>query len=155
MNGDKRYHAEVKVTLEGRECRINSFRDTLQEVFQDIVDDFHDRFLQVEFEGQQKKVSMDRLYALADGRVYTAAQAKEAGLIDAVGYFNDAYKRACILAGMPQAKVIAYTYYPKTKTNIYASRLDGSFSLEGRELQQLIQTLKSGFYYLWIPQLNP
>ena len=35
-NGDKRYHAEVKVTLEGRECRINSFRDTLQEVFQDI-----------------------------------------------------------------------------------------------------------------------
>ena len=36
MNGDKRYHAEVKVTLEGRECRINSFRDTLQEVFQDI-----------------------------------------------------------------------------------------------------------------------
>jgi hypothetical protein len=36
MNGDKRYHAEVKVTLEGRECRINAFRDTLQEVFQDI-----------------------------------------------------------------------------------------------------------------------
>jgi len=36
MNGDKRYHAEVKVTLEGRECRINAFRDTLQEIFQDI-----------------------------------------------------------------------------------------------------------------------
>ena len=36
MNGDKRYHAEVKVTLEGRECRINAFRDTLQEIYQDI-----------------------------------------------------------------------------------------------------------------------
>ena len=36
MNGDKRYHAEVKVTLEGRECRINTFRDTLQEIFLDI-----------------------------------------------------------------------------------------------------------------------
>lgn len=36
MNGDKRYHAEVKVILEGRECRINAFRDTLQEIFQDI-----------------------------------------------------------------------------------------------------------------------
>lgn len=36
MNGDKRYHAEVKVVLEGRECRINAFRDTLQEIFQDI-----------------------------------------------------------------------------------------------------------------------
>jgi hypothetical protein len=36
MNGEKRYHAEVHVTLEGRECRINAFRDTLQEIFQDI-----------------------------------------------------------------------------------------------------------------------
>jgi len=36
MNGDKSYHAEVKITLEGRECRINAFRDTLQEIFQDI-----------------------------------------------------------------------------------------------------------------------
>jgi len=36
MNGDKRYHAEVKVTLEGREARINVFADTLNEVFQDI-----------------------------------------------------------------------------------------------------------------------
>ncbi|MFO7773532.1 MAG: hypothetical protein R6V59_06320 [Dehalococcoidia bacterium] len=36
MNGDKRYHAEVKVTLEGREARINVFADTLNEVFKDI-----------------------------------------------------------------------------------------------------------------------
>lgn len=39
MNGESpktRYHAEVKVVLEGRECRINAFRDTLEEIFQDI-----------------------------------------------------------------------------------------------------------------------
>lgn len=36
MNGDKSYHAEVEITLEGRECRINAFRDTLEEIFQDI-----------------------------------------------------------------------------------------------------------------------
>jgi len=36
MNGDKRCHAEVKVTLEGREARINVFADTLNEVFKDI-----------------------------------------------------------------------------------------------------------------------
>jgi len=35
-NGDKRYHAEVKVTLEGRDCRINIFADTLAEIFKDI-----------------------------------------------------------------------------------------------------------------------
>jgi len=134
------------------------FREMNEEeksVFQDIIDGFHDRFLQVVLEGRREKVSMDRLRALADGRIYTAAQAQESGLIDTVGYFNDAYKRACVLAGLPQAKVIAYTYYPKAMTNIYASRLDSTFSLEGRELQKLVQTLKSGFYYLWIPQLSP
>jgi hypothetical protein len=37
MNGNSsRYHAEVKVTLEGREARINIFADTLAEVFNDI-----------------------------------------------------------------------------------------------------------------------
>jgi len=36
MSNGSRYHAEVKVELEGRECRINSFRDTLPEIFQDI-----------------------------------------------------------------------------------------------------------------------
>jgi hypothetical protein len=36
VNGDKRYQAEVKITLEGRECRINTSCDTLQEIFQDI-----------------------------------------------------------------------------------------------------------------------
>ena len=36
MSNGSRYHAEVKVELEGRECRINAFRDTLQEIFQDI-----------------------------------------------------------------------------------------------------------------------
>ena len=37
MNGNStRYHAEIKVQLEGREARINVFADTLAEVFNDI-----------------------------------------------------------------------------------------------------------------------
>jgi len=36
MNGDKRYHAEIKLTIEGREARVNIFGDTLNEVFHDI-----------------------------------------------------------------------------------------------------------------------
>lgn len=35
-NNGSRYHAEVKVELEGREARINVFADTLAEIFQDI-----------------------------------------------------------------------------------------------------------------------
>jgi len=35
-NGDKRYHAELKLTIEGREARVNVFADTLNEIFNDI-----------------------------------------------------------------------------------------------------------------------
>lgn len=31
-----RYHAEVKITIEGREARVNVFADTLVEIFRDI-----------------------------------------------------------------------------------------------------------------------
>ncbi len=36
MNGNTRYHAEIKLTIEDHEARINCFADTLAEIFQDI-----------------------------------------------------------------------------------------------------------------------
>ena len=35
-NGSTRYHAEVKVMLQGRDVRINVFADTLAEIFRDL-----------------------------------------------------------------------------------------------------------------------
>ena len=36
-NNGSRYHAEVKVDIEGREARINVFADTLNEIFRDLA----------------------------------------------------------------------------------------------------------------------
>jgi hypothetical protein len=36
MDGETRYHAEVKINIEGHEARVNCFSDTLAEIFQDI-----------------------------------------------------------------------------------------------------------------------
>jgi hypothetical protein len=36
-NGQTRYHAEVKVTMYGREARINIFADTLNEIYLDLA----------------------------------------------------------------------------------------------------------------------
>ena len=39
MNGENqktRYHAEVKITVEGHEARVNCFADSLVEIFRDI-----------------------------------------------------------------------------------------------------------------------
>jgi len=36
MNGDKRYHGELKVNIGPNEARINVFSDNLQELFKDL-----------------------------------------------------------------------------------------------------------------------
>lgn len=131
---------------------FRDMKDEEREVFQDIVDGFHEQFLEAVFEGRREHLSMERLRDLADGRVYTAPQAEALGLIDRVGYFDDAYQDVLNRAGLSAARVVAYSYYPGSKTNIYAARLDGSFALEGPELERLARTLEGGFYYLWIPQ---
>jgi protease-4 len=125
-----------------------------QAVFQDIVDGFHENFVEAVYSGREGKISRDRLSDLADGRIYTAPQALEQRLIDSIGYFADALKEVKGLAGVSEAKVISYSYYPKTKTNIYATRLDNFISMDSTEIRRMLQTLKSGFYYLWIPQLT-
>jgi hypothetical protein len=39
MNGtpSSRYHAEIKITVEGKEARINIFADTLNEIYSDLA----------------------------------------------------------------------------------------------------------------------
>jgi protease-4 len=131
------------------------FRDMTEDdkkLFQTIIDEYYEGFLAVVAAGRKGKIAEADLRKIADGRVYTAPQALKLGLIDAIGYFDDAFAKARGLAALKSAKVVSYTYYPKTKTNIYASQL-GSFSpLDAKVLESMLALLKTGFYYLWLPQ---
>jgi hypothetical protein len=57
------------------------------------------------------------------------------------------------LASLPEANVVSYTYFPNRKTNIYATSLKSESLLESVSFREVAQSLKSGFYYLWHPQL--
>ncbi|UCC38222.1 MAG: signal peptide peptidase SppA [Candidatus Aminicenantes bacterium] len=135
----------------------SSFRDMSEEekeVFQGIIDELYKNFLEVVYEKRKKALSFEKLKDIADGRVYTARQAYDLKLIDKIGYFDSALEKALSLSRLKEAKVIAYTYYPKRKTNIYATSLKKSSFLEGKSLEDVLPSLKSGFYYLWLPQLS-
>lgn len=130
------------------------FRDMTEDekkIFQGIIDEYYGDFLAVVARGRKGKVVEADLRTIADGRVYTAPQALKLGLIDAVGYFEDAFGKVRDLAGLKAARVVSYTYFPKTTTNIYASKL-GDVSLEAKALEAMVGALKTGFYYLWLPQ---
>ena len=135
------------------------FRDMSGEeegIIQGFIDHFFQRFLDVIYANRKDYISMDELRRIADGRIYTAQQAFELKLIDEIGYFGDSLKRALSFCSLEEADVVAYTYYPKQKTNIYATSLNGRGLFLERNLscEDLVPFLKSGFYYLWIPELK-
>ncbi len=132
------------------------FREMTEEekiVFQNIVDEYYQNFLNVVYENRKDFLTLENLKQLADGRIFTASQALEAKMIDEIGYFDTALEKMLELSSLREAKVVTYTYYPKQKTNIYAAQLKGSSPFEGEGFQEMIHSLKSGFYYLWHPQL--
>lgn len=124
-----------------------------RDVFQKIVDEYHQNFQDVVYENRKDHLSLENLKKIADGRVMTASQAFEAKLIDEIGYFDKALKIILDLASLPEANVVSYTYFPNRKTNIYATFLKSESLLESASFREVAQSLKSGFYYLWHPQL--
>ena len=131
------------------------FRDMTEDekkIFQGIIDEYYGGFLDVVARNRKDKIPAEKLRTIADGRVYTAPQALKLGLIDAIGYFDDAFGKALSLVPLKSAKLVSYTYYPKTKTNIYAGRLGDFSPLDSKVLESMLAVLKTGFYYLWLPQ---
>jgi protease-4 len=131
------------------------FRDmTVEEkkLFQAIIDEYYQDFLSAVAGNRKDRIAADELRRIADGRVYTAPQALKLKLIDEIGYFDDAYKKALAMAGLRSARLVAYTYYPQSKTNIYAAQLGDFSPLDKKVLESYLAVLKTGFYYLWLPQ---
>src|SRR4030042_1289947 len=125
-----------------------------QRLFQGIIDELYERFLEVIYERRQEALSLEEIRQLAAGRVYTASQALKLKLIDEVGYFDEALARGLSLAQVPSARVVAYTYYPKRQSNLYASKLENPPLFEQRSIADALPELQSGFYYLWLPQMK-
>ncbi len=122
--------------------------------FQEMVDEMYQNFLRVVHQNRKEVLSLEEIKTLADGRVFHARKALELKLIDEIGYFDAALKKVLELASIPDADVIAYTYHPLKKTNIYANAASqgNPLSVEIKPFENLLPSLKTGFYYLWLPR---
>jgi protease-4 len=94
-------------------------------MLQAIVDKQHEKFIKVVQDGRPK-LSQQQVRDMADGRIFTAEEAKERGLIDTIGYLDDAYKRLTQLSGFPKNRLVRYSNTWLTGNNIYTN----SFPIE-------------------------
>ena len=124
-----------------------------QKIFLGVLDDMYQKFLAVIVKNRPG-LSMEKLRPLADGRIYTARQALEFGLIDHIGYLDDAVSLAKEASGLMAARVIIYHRPGAYKNNIY-SQLGtpgiGSFNLINVDLKTLVKSGAPSFMYLWSP----
>jgi protease IV len=125
-------------------------RDDEREYMKKLLDDLFAGFREVVIQGRPK-LTTEQIDALADGRVFTAKQAKEVGLIDQIGHFEDAVAALEARAGVKQARVVLYQRPDSYRTNefsrvpLQAPRVDVDVDWTG--LRDLIPP--AGFYYIW------
>jgi protease-4 len=85
---------------------IKALGDEKRKLLQTMADEFHDRFKDVVV--RSRPCVDGKVETTFDGRVFTAEQAKELGLIDQIGYFDDALADARALACANQASVVFF-----------------------------------------------
>jgi protease IV len=130
---------------------LRPMTDEERAVLQGIVDGFYGRFVEVVATG--RKMPPERVRELADGRVYTGCEAERLGLVDRVGYLEDALDTARQLACVKDARVVAYDKCAGCRGSIYAaapslpSQITVKLDLPGLGGG----TASAGFLYLWEP----
>ncbi|MGA6826442.1 signal peptide peptidase SppA [Nitrospira sp. NS4] len=121
-------------------------------IFQGLIDSFYQRFLSVVQEGRPQ-LQMEQIKKLADGRIYTGEQAKEAGLVDEIGYLEDAVDLAKKQAGLTQARVVMYRRPGEYSNNVYSKLVAPGplTSLGNLDLMSFVRGGTPQFMYLWMP----
>lgn len=88
----------------------NPFRPMTEDeikLWQTVIDQAFDGFVQVVAQG--RGLPEDQVRQIGDGRVYTGRQAKELGLVDQLGYLEDAIDKAGELGGIRgKPRVVEY-----------------------------------------------
>lgn len=88
----ERYGIKTETITAGRNKAMGSSVEPMtqeqKEIFQSLVDDAYDQFVGIVAE--ERGLSLPEVKDIADGRIYTAKQALERGLIDEIGTFDEA-----------------------------------------------------------------
>lgn len=99
--------------------------DEEREILQGLVDESFRQFQEVIRQGRPRfRRDAEALEEVASGRIFTAGQAKERGLVDQIGFLESAVDRAIQLAGLDEdhVKVVKYCRTPSLAETLIGAR---------------------------------
>ena len=112
-----------------------------RELLDAMIMDMQKQFVEAIVRG--RNLSLDKVQAIADGRIFSGAQAKELGLVDFLGNFQDAVEITKELAGIKGDVTLVY---PKKRT---LDLLDFLVETSAKFAARLIQNLRGRVEYRW------
>lgn len=119
-------------------------------IYQSQVDECYQEFVDIVADG--RNMSEDQVRALADGRTYTAKQAKANGLIDEIATYEDMTARMSDELGVDEF------YTPSTEENVLASLFSKAKELvpksEAQILKETAEEKESGVLMYYAEQLQ-
>ena len=118
---------EVTIASGPNKNMLSPFQDLTEEqraMLQAQVDAMQDRFVSVVSKG--RKLDEERVRALADGRIFLAPEAKEAGLVDEIGYVSEAKARVAERLGGNTPRFVAYATGGSLLRSIFTPDFVGS-----------------------------
>lgn len=132
---------------------LKTMTEEERKIFQGILDNMYERFLTVIAENR-KELTLEKLTSIADGRIYNAQQALKYGLIDQIGYLDEAILLAKEETGLKNARVVIYHRPGVYKNNIYSQLGNsgfGTINLLNIDLKTFVNSGTPSFMYLWTP----
>lgn len=145
----EKYGVKSESIVSGRNKDMGSMykpmTDEERAILQSLVDDSFDRFVQAVVDGRGLPES--RVRELADGRIYTATQAVENGLIDSIGTIDDAITDMQSTYSIQGAQPQLMQYTPPTDLRSYLGfngfGKEGSTDSIGSDLSALVHLMES------------
>ncbi|MBN7772091.1 signal peptide peptidase SppA [Clostridium aminobutyricum] len=99
---------------------VNPLTEEQKQIFQSLIDDAYDQFAGIVAEGRHMDINTVR--KIGDGRIYTAKQALQLGLIDKIGTLDDAIADMKKTYKLDDCEVVDLT---DTNTSVLGSLFEG------------------------------
>jgi protease-4 len=123
-------------------------------VVQGFLDRIYDAFLQRV--SAARNMTREQVDAIGRGRVFTGEQAKERGLVDALGGFDEALVEAKKLAGLKPDAAVDLQFYPRMRT-VWQRVMDRGDDSDAR-ITAMVQEVMAGrpvaFGPVWLPPIQ-
>lgn len=120
-------------------------------IFQSLVNEAYDQFVGIVADG--RKMDIETVRKIADGRIYTSKQAKDLGLVDKIGTLDEAITDIKAAYKLQDSEVVDITYVDNTLMGKLFTRIQNVVpKSEAGEILSLLnkrQEMKAEYIFNW------